>query len=190
MIPQDTILVSMDVTSLYTNIPQQEGIQTVCSAYENFYNNNPPIPSHYFKEMLSLILKQNSFKFKTHGTAMGTKMAVAFPNIFMAEIETNLLNQSRIKPIAWKRYIDDVFSLWDTKKENLDIFITQANTYHPTIKFIRASNDQFVVKCIIIPQLMKINVIKAFSGVFQCCWENIICSFFPARHTRATQPAR
>ena len=31
---------------------------------------------------------------------------------------------------------------------------------------------------------MKINVIKAFSGVFQCCWENIICSFFPARHTR------
>ena len=45
-------------------------------------------------------------------------------------------------------------------------------------------NDQFVVKCIIIPQLMKINVIKAFSGVFQCCWENIICSFFPARHTR------
>ena len=47
-----------------------------------------------------------------------------------------------------------------------------------------APNDQFVVKCIIIPQLMKINVIKAFSGVFQCCWEKIICSFFPARHTR------
>ena len=47
-----------------------------------------------------------------------------------------------------------------------------------------ALNDQFVVKCIIIPQLMKINVFKAFSGVFQCSWENIICSFFPARHTR------
>ena len=31
---------------------------------------------------------------------------------------------------------------------------------------------------------MKINVIKAFSGVFQCCWENIICSFFPARHKK------
>ena len=44
-----------------------------------------------------------------------------------------------------------------------------------------APNDRFVVKCIIIPQLMKINVIKAFSGVFQCCWENI-CSFFPAKH--------
>ena len=46
-----------------------------------------------------------------------------------------------------------------------------------------APDDQFVVKCIIIPPLMKINVIKASSRVFQCCWENIICSFFPARHT-------
>ena len=26
-------MVSMDVTSLYTNIPQEEGIKTVCEAY-------------------------------------------------------------------------------------------------------------------------------------------------------------
>ena len=31
-LPKDTILVSMDVTSLYTNIPQEEGITTVCEA--------------------------------------------------------------------------------------------------------------------------------------------------------------
>ena len=39
-----TFLVSMDVTSLYTNIPQNEGIEIVCKAYENFYKDNPPIP--------------------------------------------------------------------------------------------------------------------------------------------------
>ena len=78
---------------------------------------------------------------QTHGTAMGTKLAIAFANIFMAETETNLLNQSRIKPIAWKRYIDDVFSLWDTKREDLDIFIAQANKYHPTIKFTAEISD-------------------------------------------------
>ena len=118
-----------------------------CSAYENFHNNNPPISSHHLKKMLGLILKENSFEFKgenyrqTHGTAMGTKMAVAFANIFMAEIETNLLNQSRIKPIAWKRYIDDVFSLWDTKREDLDIFIALVNKYDPTIKFTAEISD-------------------------------------------------
>ena len=92
-----TFLVTMDVTSLYTNIPQKEGITTVCNAYENFHKNNPPIPTNYIKEMLRLILKENSFQFngknylQIHGTAMGTKMAVAFANIFMADIETEFL---------------------------------------------------------------------------------------------------
>lgn len=33
-LPCSVILVSMDVTSLYTNIPQREGIITICNAYE------------------------------------------------------------------------------------------------------------------------------------------------------------
>ena len=58
--------------------------------------------------MLELILKENSFQFngrnyhQTHGTAMGTKMAVAFANIFMAVIETKIIGQSINKPLAWK----------------------------------------------------------------------------------------
>ena len=40
-VSQDTLLVSMDVTSLYTNIPQEKGITTVCTAYQAFHNNNP-----------------------------------------------------------------------------------------------------------------------------------------------------
>ena len=47
----DVILVSMDITSLYTNIPQEEEIQTVCRAYETFYLNKPPIPIlHYWNK--------------------------------------------------------------------------------------------------------------------------------------------
>ena len=45
-VSNDTILVSMVVTSLYTNIPQEEGITIVCQAYEKYHNNSPPIPSH------------------------------------------------------------------------------------------------------------------------------------------------
>ena len=60
---------------------------------------------------------------QTHGTAMGTKVAVSFANIFMSAIETEIINRSKIKPLEWKRYIDDVFSLWDTKREEIDQFI-------------------------------------------------------------------
>ena len=91
--------------------------------------------------MLDLILKENSFQFygenylQMHGTAIGTKMTVAFANIFMAEFETKLICQSRIKPIEWKRYIDDVFSLWNKSKQDINLFIEQANQFHPSIKF-------------------------------------------------------
>ena len=53
----------MDVSSLYTNIPQEEGIKIACKAYETFHNNDPPIPTHYLREMLGLILTENSFEF-------------------------------------------------------------------------------------------------------------------------------
>ena len=39
------------------------------------------------------------------------------------------------EPKVWKRYIDDVFSLWDVNRKDVDLFIEQANTFHPTIKF-------------------------------------------------------
>ena len=140
-LPKSAILVSMDVTSLNTNIAQQEGITTVCNAYEEFHQGNPPVPPRFLSEMLSLILQENSFQFngkdypQTHGTAMGTKMAIAFANTFMAKIEKEILRQSSIKPIFWKRFIDDVISVWDTSRNKIEEFLLKANNFHPTIKF-------------------------------------------------------
>ena len=121
----------------------------VCSVcYDIFYTNNPRIPTNYLKEMLRLILQENSFQFigkdylQIHGTAMGTKMAVSFADIFMAKIETEIINHCTKKPLVWKRYIDDVFFLWDTSKEEVNTFIEQANSYHPTIKFTAEISDK------------------------------------------------
>ena len=73
---------------------------------------------------------------QTHGITMGTKMAVAFANIFMAKIEKEILRQSSIKPIFWKRFIDDVISVWDTSRNEIEEFLLKANNFHPTIKFM------------------------------------------------------
>ena len=96
-VSQDTILVSMDVAKACTQIYHRK---RESQQYAEAFHNNNPIPSHYHKEMLKLILQENSFQFignnylQTHGTAMGTKMAVAFANIFMADIETKMISQS------------------------------------------------------------------------------------------------
>ena len=34
-------------------------------------------------------------------------MAVAFANIFMPSVETEIISQSNTKPLEWKRYTDD-----------------------------------------------------------------------------------
>ena len=119
-------------------------LQRVHKAYDNFHSNNPAIPTRYLRETLTLILNENYFQFngrnylQIHGTAMGTKMAVAFANIFMADIETQIVSQSvAVKPTVWKRYIDDIFTLWDTSNlHDIERFIEQANSYNPTIKFM------------------------------------------------------
>ena len=88
--------VSMDVTSLCTKIPQEEGIKTVCRAFNIFCSKKPPVPTRLIiNRTLRHILQEKSFQFmechylQTHRIDMHTNMAVAFANIFMAKIKTN-----------------------------------------------------------------------------------------------------
>ena len=79
------------VTSL-GNTPQNEGIEIVCSVCMKISAKT----THYRREMLRLILKENSLQLggkpylQTHGTATGTKTTGSFANIFMAYIETQI----------------------------------------------------------------------------------------------------
>ena len=73
---------------------------------------------------------------------MGTKMAVAFANIFLSAVKTEILNPSKTKPLEWKRYIDDIFSLWKTDRKEIDEFIALANRHHLSIKFTAEISDK------------------------------------------------
>ncbi len=66
---------------------------------------------------------------------MGTKMAPAYANLFMAEPEERLLSNYHIKPIIWKRYIDDVLCVWPDTEQELEKFMNYLNSSHDTIKF-------------------------------------------------------
>ena len=116
-------------------------------AYEDFYERKPLIRTRYLREILSLILQENSFQLngkdylQTHGAAMGTKMGVAFANIFMVKTEKEILRQSDTKPIVWKRFIDDVISMWNTSRDKIEDFLLKANSFHPTIKFTAETSE-------------------------------------------------
>ena len=76
--PPNSILVILDVRSLYTNIPQNEGTQMCLMALGNFYENRLPLPLRYLIQTFDYILKYNYFCFddkfylQIHGTAIDT----------------------------------------------------------------------------------------------------------------------
>ena len=141
--PGDCILASINVCSLYLNIPHEEGVS---SALKHLYNINPkkndlPFPPSVAAEMLRIILESNHFEFvgnmykQVQGTAMGTKMAPAYANLFMSELETEFLKEEIVRPLVWRRFIDDILVIWPDSKEKLVELLTRLNKYHATIKF-------------------------------------------------------
>ena len=60
----------------------------------------------------------------------------------MSAVETEIINKCKIKPFEWKRCIDDVFSLWDKTREEIDQFIVGANRHQPNIKFTAEISDK------------------------------------------------
>ena len=141
-LPPDTIVATIDVKSLYTNIPHPEGINAVLEALDNKHGHMWPL-CKIIHQFLEYILKENYFTFndklylQKHGTTMGTKMAPSFANIFMGALEQTLLSSSpnHLIPILWKRFIDDIFLIWTHGKESFLSFIQHLNSFHPTIKF-------------------------------------------------------
>ncbi len=142
-IPPNCILTTIDVKALYLNIPHKEGIQAVLNRlyHNNRDSNEVPIPPESMRDLINIVLTKNYFQFadkmyhQIQGTAMGTKMAPAYANLFMAELEEQLLRPYPIQPITWRRYIDDVLCIWPGSETELTDFINYINSKHPSIKF-------------------------------------------------------
>ena len=89
----------------------------------------------------SLVLENNYFEFNDRfyrqklGSAIGTKFAPTYANLFMTRLEERLLDASHDKPLVWMRFIDDVFFIWTHGEERLKSFINHLNSSHETIKF-------------------------------------------------------
>ena len=98
--------------------------------------------------MLELVLKNNIFEFNSElfiqliGTAMGSKPAPSYANIFMAKrIDSLIRNLARttndgVDPLdLLKRFLDDIFLVYTGSVRSLHLFLSELNKIHPSIKF-------------------------------------------------------
>ena len=140
-LPKDAILVTMDVRSLYTNIPNQEGIEAVKSYFRARSKPGDGFLSQVIATFLSLILTLNNFVFnddnyvQVNGASMGTKCAPSYACLFMGRFEEEFI-LPRIKDsiLIYVRYIDDLFFIWKGTESDLLKFFKEINEVHPTIK--------------------------------------------------------
>ena len=66
---------------------------------------------------------------------MGTRIAPSYANISMNNFEEKHVYTHHLQPLAWYRYIDDIFCLWQHGEEELEKFTTHLNSVYETIKF-------------------------------------------------------
>jgi len=145
-LPEGTILCTIDVVGLYPHIPHNEGLEALKDALGNLEDQvGSEQQGSLHEDILSfaeLVLKSNNFEFngrhylKKWGTAIGTKMAPSYANVFMDRLERRLIENVEVKPHIWWQYIDNIFIVWTEGEEKLREFFNYLNNAHETIKFI------------------------------------------------------
>lgn len=132
----NSVILCADVTALYPNIPMHEGLQMIEKILTdiNYYSQSH---NELLLDLLYWVLHNNYCIFQQKiylqlkGTAMGTPTATSYANIFLYAVEQPLI--AKYKPSYYKRYIDDIFAIFDTT-ESANNFITDFNNIFPTIK--------------------------------------------------------
>ena len=112
---EDTIIASLDVESLFTNVDVDRTIDFILNRVYRCGDTTPlNIPERSLKMLLEICTKEAPFTCPSgrmykqiDGVAMGSPLGVLFANFFMGTIEAQLLAESR--PSIYCRYVDDIF---------------------------------------------------------------------------------
>ena len=135
------LLCTLDIPSLYTNIPNSEGVQAIKEFLAIHRDINALPHNSYIIKLLQVVLTNNYFDFngkhyhQKSGTVMGTKLAPSYANLFTSKFEQAHVYTYHLQPTLWKRFIDHIFLIWPHGMDSLVEFIQYLNTVHSTIKF-------------------------------------------------------
>ena len=140
------ILVTMDVAALYTNIPNDEGMEAVREAFEE--KQDTTFHREFVLRLLEILLHNNYFEFngelfkQTIGAAMGSQPIPNYANIFMSrKIDRKILSifekyaaEENISLKLFKRFLDDLFFIFRGSTRTLHRILDDINEIHPSIR--------------------------------------------------------
>ena len=139
-IPDEAILVGIDVNSLYPSIPQTECLDII---YNELHSHSQLLifDPNLIIQLLHVNVNNNFFSFgnatfkQIKGTAMGAAFSPTVANIFMYVILQKFLLTQPTQPYYLKRYIDDILMIWTGTPSQLGSFLQNLNHFHPSLSF-------------------------------------------------------
>ncbi|KAJ1153242.1 hypothetical protein NDU88_006003 [Pleurodeles waltl] len=140
------LLITLDVESLYTNIPQEATLEVISNLLDIHMGvSQTQTPPGFILDLAHLALTRNYFKFEdsfflqTQGTSMGSTFAPSLACLYVDHIERHTIlhedNPYRDQIKLWKRYIDDVLLIWTGSKEEAQAFAIWLNGANPFLTF-------------------------------------------------------
>ena len=133
-----SLLCSLDVRSLYSNVLIEEAIRRVAEAFRSF--PDPSRPDMEVLRILRLCLISNDFLFtdlrfqQLTGVQMGKAFGGAFATIYMGRWESTALESAELQPELWVRFQDDIFFVWNHGESALTEFVSHLNAQDEHIR--------------------------------------------------------
>ena len=150
-VKQDTSLymATFDVKSLFTNVPLDETIDICVSKVYTGRKKVKGLLKRHFKQLLNLTTKSSCFLFNGNyfcqidGVAMGSPLGPTLANLFLCHYESIWLDACprQFRPVYYKRYVDDVFMLFNDQKDVLK-FLRYMNSRHQSIEFSKVEETE------------------------------------------------
>ena len=143
----DKYLISFDIVSLFSNIPLDE---TIKLSVDILLKNEPDlkINREELTRLFEFATAESHFLFEGNvydqvdGVSMGSPLSPVFANIFMGHHEKIWLNNcDSSKPLMYRRYVDDIFCLFNNETEAFS-FLEFLNKQHPNVKFTYESEKK------------------------------------------------
>jgi len=146
------IMASLDVESLFTNIPLDETIDIVTKKVFDKKLKVNGLSKTDFRRLLTLSTKGTVFFFngayyrQKDGVAMGSPLGPALANAFLCHHETRWLEECPLSfvPVFFARYVDDIFVLLRSK-EHIAKLAQYMSSQHPNIRFTYEEESENVL---------------------------------------------
>ena len=140
---------SLDVDSLFTNIPLDETIDICINQLFENTDTVEGFTKSELKQLLCLATKESYFIFngllykQTDGVAMGSPLGPSLANAFLSYHEKNWLNScpQGSKPVFYRRCVDDIFVTFKSN-DHLKYFQEFLNSCHINMSFSMETERQ------------------------------------------------